>query len=246
MADAAQSRLDAMDAQQHLPAPWARPVSLGAATEQELSALPVFTGDGLAKSDPAKYRKVALLFFRAGLGVREISEIEQVSPQTVTAIVRRETGGQTADDWREHQLAELRALVSLSTRAASTCIADPEMLAAAGIKGIAGLLREAVASIERLEQRGGVGAEKSQTTAVPGAPQSDDVVAAAEHLRFLQARPIRVEEKEGAAPAPAGPLPSPAAAVDLALGDAAEGPAGVREGGKSGAVGDSESRGCRA
>lgn len=207
--------LDSQAPQQHLPAAWARPASIGEATTADLASLPVFTGEGLARSDPEKYRKIALLFFRAGLGIRQIAELECCSPQTVSAIVARETQGATADEWRGHQIAELRALVALSARAAVDLLTTNEMaVAEAGIKGIAGLLREASAALDRLEDKQAGAADGGK----PGEPQAM-ASAAAEHLRFLRARsrePISGQKIEAPADAPPAPAAGPRDDQDLA------------------------------
>lgn len=73
---------------------------------------PEFTGEKVFKGDPERYGRIVAMRFRMGATVRQIAKIEKCSPQTVTAIIRREQGSKTVEEYRKEMSEELTAVVS--------------------------------------------------------------------------------------------------------------------------------------
>lgn len=80
--------------------------------DHELKRNPKFTGEKVYKGDPERYGRIVAMRFGVGMTVRDIAKVEKCSPQTVTAIVRRELGSRTAQEYRDQMSHELGMAVS--------------------------------------------------------------------------------------------------------------------------------------
>jgi hypothetical protein len=100
-----------------------------------------FTGMKLAKGDPEKYgRIVALRTY--GMTVREVARIERVSPQTVTAVMRVEEAGRTAEEYRAGMAADLAVAAKMTAEAILEKLADPEFVESTSGRDLAYMLKE--------------------------------------------------------------------------------------------------------
>ena len=104
---------------------------------------PIFTGEGLARSDPGRYALFCRLFFEAGLGQMEACRMLGMSPQSGAAIIAREQAGMRAERLRSVQAARARAVVSLCMSAIQERLSDPAELADIPLRDLGRVLRDA-------------------------------------------------------------------------------------------------------
>jgi hypothetical protein len=122
-------------------------------TDEQLEALPQHTAARLFELDEARYRLAVALFFGEGMGVRNVCRVCHISCHTLQAIVRRESGSTTADEWRKVCKSDLRATMHLIRSRIDELLQNDEAVKVAGLKGLATLLREHVHAHELLDQR---------------------------------------------------------------------------------------------
>ena len=85
-----------------------------------------FTGARIAKGDPEKYGRIVLLR-SMGMGVHDVAKVEKCSPQTVTAVMRIEEAGRTAEAYRAEVGAKLGVVVNMGVDALIERLADPKL-----------------------------------------------------------------------------------------------------------------------
>ena len=103
---------------------------------------PKFTGMKLYKGDPERYRRIVFLRQNAGMTVREVAAVERCSPQSVTAVMKMEEAGKTAEQYRDEAQTELAVLANLTREALKEALLDPERVAGASLRDLAYLMKE--------------------------------------------------------------------------------------------------------
>lgn len=105
-------------------------------TEEELRRLPMHTAERVLEKTPERYALAARLFFECGIGVRMICSMLKMSPHTLGAIIRAESGSKSAEEWRNEYQSGLKANLSLAANALGEMMLDKAELKKAGIVGI--------------------------------------------------------------------------------------------------------------
>jgi hypothetical protein len=123
------SFLDTPERQALLPLDLGGPIE-SAPTIKECASLPFFTGEGVHRRDPERYRLFCALFFSAGLGQMECCRLLRMSPQTGASIIERELASATADQLREYQIRQARSVVTRTLSAMLEDLSNPEKRAA--------------------------------------------------------------------------------------------------------------------
>lgn len=131
-------------AQLELPMPegsWAHEFAV-IVKDNEIKSNPTFTGMKVFKGDPDKYARIVMERIKLGMTVRQIAALEHVSPQTVTAIMRMEEAGKTAEQYRDEAQTDLAVLVKLTADRIKECLMDEDRMKACGPRDLAYLLKE--------------------------------------------------------------------------------------------------------
>jgi hypothetical protein len=122
-------------------------------SDEAIQQLPTYTAARLFELDEKRYRLAVALFFGEGLSFRGVCRVCRISCHTLQAIVRRESNGQTAEEWRKVASADIRASMYMIQRRIDELLLDDEAVKAAGLKGLATLEREHTHAHELLNQR---------------------------------------------------------------------------------------------
>lgn len=122
-------------------------------SDEEIQQLPTYTAGRLFELDEKRYRLAVALFFGEGLSFRGVCRVCKISCHTLQAIIRRESNGQTAEDWRKVASADIRASMYMIQRRIDELLQDDDAVRAAGLKGLATLEREHTHAHELLNQR---------------------------------------------------------------------------------------------
>lgn len=94
-------------------------------TEALIARNPDFTGDRLAKMNPAKYDAIVKLW-ASGLPGSQISQALSCSRNTVAAVIRHECGSATADEYRKAASTGHRTVASIGLRRLQNMVLDDE------------------------------------------------------------------------------------------------------------------------
>ncbi len=100
-----------------------------AASIDECARVPVFTGARFFERFPERYRMFCALFFSSGLGQMESCRLLRMSPQTGASIIQRELSSMSAEQLRQYQVRQARAVVSGSLSAMLESLSDPARVA---------------------------------------------------------------------------------------------------------------------
>ena len=103
---------------------------------------PKFTGMKVYKGDAERYRRIVFLRTNVGMTVREVAAVERCSPQTVTAVMKVEAAGQTAEVYRDEAQTELAVLAGLTRDALKEALLDEERVKGASLRDLAYLMKE--------------------------------------------------------------------------------------------------------
>lgn len=160
------------------------------------------TGERILARRPELPGMVRALFFN-GFGIREISRRLSLSTHSVEALLSKEIDKLSADEWRQVQCGGLRNVAMRATAAATRLLSHERQVQAAGIKGIATLIKDTVHAHELLS-----GKLPGQTTAKP--------IAAADFIDSdgLDAEPVDQMDSPRLAPADSTDEPDAGADAD--------------------------------
>jgi hypothetical protein len=100
-----------------------------AQTVEDCARIPVFTGARFFERFPERYRLFCALFFSSGLGQMEACRLLRMSPQTGASIIARELASMGAEQLRQYQVRQARAVVSGSLSAMLESLSDPARVA---------------------------------------------------------------------------------------------------------------------
>ena len=128
--------LDAIAAVQELPLEFAWVAEVADIVGSSGRHAKRFTGGRLARGDPEKYDRIVRLR-SLGMSVRNVADVERVSPQTVTAIMRIEEGSRTAEEYRGEVSADMGVGVRLAMDALIEKLADPKVMAKTPVRDLA-------------------------------------------------------------------------------------------------------------
>jgi len=122
--------------------------------DEEVERFPRHTAERLLELHPDRYALAVALFFGCPtISGRQVCRIARISPHTLAEIIRREESGRTASEWAKSASARLRALADVAMSVAADQLSDSEACAAAGIKGVASILREATHAHALINER---------------------------------------------------------------------------------------------
>ncbi len=159
-------------------------------SDEDVERFPRHTAERLLELHPDRYALATALFFGCPtLSGRQVCKIARIGPHTLAEIIKREESGRTAAEWARSASARLRALADVAMSVAGDLMSDADAVRAAGLKGVASILRESTHAHALIDGRL-PGQQPKQS-----ADGADDYL---ESVRRAQAESISGEEIEGA------------------------------------------------
>lgn len=122
-------------------------------SQAQIARLPAYTAEHLFSNDPERYALAARLFFGSSMSQRMVCAHARISGHTLASIISRECKGTTAARWREAMSGDLRAITAMALSVSGEMLADPKACKAAGLRGVAAILRECTNAHEVLQGR---------------------------------------------------------------------------------------------
>lgn len=158
-----------------------------------IDRLPEHSAERLLALHPDRYALATALFFGCPtISFRQVCRIARVGTHTLQHIIRREEHGRTASEWAKSAGARLRVLADMTMAVASDQLSDAEAVSAAGIKGVATILREATHAHALIEGRL-PGQQPKQSAGSP-----DDYLAAVREAQLQSIEADILEPARGA------------------------------------------------
>ncbi len=112
-----------------------------------------FTAERLAVEYPGKYALAARAFFKKSRSAESISDILQISPQTMHAIIERECAARGIFDLKEHIKVKATSAAHKAVIKLHELLDDEDAVRKAGITGLVSAIRALTADVENTPQK---------------------------------------------------------------------------------------------